>query len=211
MNLFTVEYGTFWVWEAENGLPPPVRPRANAIFEEILPGDLSGLANVMDSRSLENARRRLEGRRRCFALQLGGNIISYGWVTFGRESVGELEREFNLAPDEAYIWDCATVPGWRRKGCYSALLSLIIMQLYGEGTPRAWIGASRQNKPSVHGIAKAGFEQVLELTYRRFWVLVVISLREAPYATGRLVSMAADILLNAHEKRIGRFAFGLKT
>jgi len=165
----------------------------------------------MDSPGAENAISRLQSHRRCFTLQVDGEIACYGWVTHGPETAGELEREFNLTRDEAYIWDCATLPGWRRQGLYSALLSGIIRRLHEEGVPRAWIGASRLNQPSVHGIANAGFQQVVDLTYRRILFLVAMSLRQAPQAPARLVTRAAEILLRDREKRIGSLALGVRT
>ena len=210
MQPWVVEYGTFWALETNHGLPPICPARVEVAFEEVGSADLDDLALAMNLPTSEPIQRRLQGNRRCFNLRIAGQIAAYGWVTRGVECVGELERQFHLHDDEAYIWDCGTVPAWRRQRCYSALLSCLIYRLHREGIPRIWIGASRQNQPSILGIANAGFQQVVDLTYRRFYRLTLLWFREAPTALPPLVSAAYRILLNEHERRFGQLAIGYK-
>ena len=96
----------------------------------------------------------------------------------------------SLHDDNAYIWDGGTVPTWRGQRCYSALLSHIIYQLHREGAPRIWIGASRQNQPSVRGFANAGFKPVVDLTYRRFYSLTLMWIQHVPSTRHPLLSAA---------------------
>ena len=210
MQPWTVEYGTLWAWETGNGLPPLCPARVEAVFEEVGVAGINDLAVAMNLSTPEQIQQRLRSNRRCFSLRVAGQIIAYGWVTHGVEYVGELERQFQLRDEETYIWDCGTVPGWRGQRCYSALLSHIIYQLHEEGTPRIWIGASRQNRPSVQGFINAGFQWVLDLTYRRFYRLTILWFQESPTALPPLASAAYRILLNNHERRLGRLAMGLK-
>ncbi len=210
MPPWTVEYGTLWALQTDNSLPPLYPARVEIDFTELGPNEVGGLASAMNLPSPKPIEQRLQGNRRCFIARVNGQIASYGWVTRGVERVGELERQFNLGNDEAYIWDCATVPAWRRQGCYSALLNHIIYRLHDEGVARLWIGASRQNQPSIQGIANAGFNQIVDVTYHRFFRLTVLWFREAPTAPPALVSAAYCILLNRHERRFGPLAIGYK-
>jgi ribosomal protein S18 acetylase RimI-like enzyme len=210
MPLWAVEYGTLWAWETGNGLPPFCPARLEVEFQEIGIADLADLAAAMNLPTPAPIQQRLQGNRRCFSLKAAGQIITYGWVTFGVERVGELERQFHLHDDEAYIWDCGTVPAWRGQRGYSALLSQIIYRLHAEGIPRIWIGASRQNQPSIQGFANAGFQPVIDLAYRRFFRLTLLWFRVAPNAVPALVSAAYRILLNEHERRLGQLAIGYK-
>ena len=82
--------------------------------------------------------------------------------------------------------------------------------LQKEGVPLIWIGASRLNQPSVRGIATAGFQQVLDLTYRRFFQVTLLWLHHPPAENRPLITEAYRILLNKHERRIGRIALGWK-
>ena len=210
MPPWAVEYGTLWAWEAGNGLPPLCLARVAVEFNEVGLADLADLAAAMNLPTPAPIRQRLQGNRRCFSLRAAGQIITYGWVTFGVERVGELERQFHLHDDEAYIWDCGTAPAWRGQRGYSALLSQIIYRLHAEGIPRIWIGASRQNQPSIQGFVNAGFQPVIDLAYRRFFRLTLLWFRVAPNAAPALVSAAYRILLNEHERRWGQLAIGYK-
>lgn len=202
------EDGTLWVLEPGMGLPPPCPARVEVTFREVGTADLPTLTAAMNLPTPAVIQQRLESGRRCFALWVGDQIASYGWVTHGVESVGELERRFNLHDDEAYIWDCGTLPDWRQKRCYSALLSGIIYQLHREGVARIWIGAGRPNKASIQGFANAGFRPVIECDYRRYGRLTLLWIRPVGDAPADLVTAAYRILLNEHEQRLGRLAVG---
>lgn len=231
MQLWTTEYGTLWAWQPTKGLPPRCQPRIEVTLAEVgtkWPADEAShrdeiasvsdeLAAAMNLASTEPIRQRLQGRRRCFYLRLAGQteherrpIVAYGWVTCGVECVGELERQFNLRQDEAYLWDFATLPAWRGQRLYSALLSHIIYRLHEENVTRIWIGASRQNQPSIQGFANAGFQHVVDVTYCRFYRLTWLWIHQALTLKRPLVAAAYRILINAHEQRFGRLAIGYK-
>ncbi|MEW5958340.1 MAG: GNAT family N-acetyltransferase [Chloroflexota bacterium] len=210
MQQWVVEHGTLWALETGDGLPPACSARVETVFKELEAGELDDLTAAMSLPSSELIHRRLEGNRRCFILKIDGRLATYGWVTHGVETVGELEREFHFRDDETYIWDCVTLPAYQRQRCYSALLSHIIYRLHHEGVPRIWIGASVPNDPSVRGFANAGFQPVIDLTYRRFYRLTILWFQQAPAAFPHLVSAAYRILVNNHEQRLGRLAIGYK-
>ena len=213
MQRWAAEDGALWALETENGLPPPCAAQVDVAFAEVGDDEIEALAAAMDLASAEPVRQRLSGpapgKRRCFTLRVSGEIAAYGWVTQGVEVVGELERRFNLHEREAYIWDCRTLPAWRRKGLYSALLSQIIVRLHEEDTPRIWIGASQHNRPSIRGFANAGFEPVIELAYRRLYRLTLMWITEAERAPAPQVAAAYRILINEHERRVGRLVVGI--
>jgi GNAT superfamily N-acetyltransferase len=209
MKLWAREDGTLWVWDPASGVPPRCQARIEVEFAEVESAEVDRLAAAMNQSS-ETVRRRLATGRRCFVLKVADDIAAYGWVTHGVEQVGELERQFNLHPDEAYLWDFATRPSWRGQGLYSALLSHIIYRLHDEGAALVWIGASRQNAPSVKGFENAGFQWVVDVIYRRFWRLTLFTVQPNPSAPAWLVTAADRIMINRRERRFGRFALGYK-
>lgn len=208
MRPWTRENGALWVVEMGNGLPPPCLARAAVTFAETQPEDVAELAAAMNLPSAEPIWQRFQDKRRCFHLRVDGQIATYGWVTQGVECVGELERQFHLHQDEAYIWDCGTVAAWRRQRFYSALLSSLIVRLHEEGVARIWIGASRQNRPSLRGFANAGFQPVVECRYGRVHRLTLLWIQHTPAAPRPLIQAAYRILLNSHERRLGPVAIG---
>jgi ribosomal protein S18 acetylase RimI-like enzyme len=210
MRSWSVEYGTLWAWQAGSDLPPPCPARLAVTFTEATEPDLAALSLALNLPSPAPLQERRHNKRRCFILKTEEQIVSYGWVTHGSEHVGELERHFQLRPDEVYIWDCGTLPAWRDQRCYSALLNHLIYHLQPEGVPHIWIGASRQNRPSVQGIANAGFSHVLDLTYRRFYGLTLLWFQQAPRVRPGLIAAAYRLLLADHEQRFGPLAIGYK-
>jgi hypothetical protein len=208
MPPFTIEYGTFWALRTADGLPPLCTPKVTVEFSEVETANIADLTTAMDLPDSSLIEQRFQGRRRCFIFRIDGRIAAYGWVTQGEEQVGEMERTFHLRDDEAYIWHCGTIPEDRQKGLYSALLSQIIYQLAGEEIPRIWIGASRLNKPSIQGIANAGFHRVFNATYRRLLFLTIMWFRESTYQLPALIPDGYRIMLSSHEKRIGPLAIG---
>jgi ribosomal protein S18 acetylase RimI-like enzyme len=95
--------------------------------------------------------------------------VAYGWVTLGEERIAEVEGTIRVGPGEAYIWDCATLPAWRGRGLYPALLRAIAQDLAAEGLEWVWIAARRENRPSLRGFEKAGYVPMADIDYWRLW------------------------------------------
>ena len=167
IHLWAFERGTLWVREANGNDALSVQPNVRAILGEAHPEAADALARAMGASGVATVIERFSEGRRCFVAQVNGAIASYAWVSRGVERIGELERSFRMAPEEAYIWDCATLPPYRSQRLYCALLSHLASHLFRDGITRLWIGASASNSYSIRGFATAGFQHVLDLTYLR--------------------------------------------
>jgi ribosomal protein S18 acetylase RimI-like enzyme len=211
MQLWAAERGTLWALNTADGLPPRCQARVANRFKQLGSADIADLAAAMNGAGPQLIEERLRSGRRCFGLLVEGQIASYGWVTKGIEEVGELERDFQLPAEEAYIWDCRTVPAWQRQRLYSALLSQLIALLHQERVPRIWIGSSRQNQPSIRAFENAGFKPVLDLTYYRLYRLTWMWITLDPSAPTPLVSAAHRILISPRERRLGSFVIGFRS
>jgi GNAT superfamily N-acetyltransferase len=147
-----------------------------AIFVRVGPEATQALDHAMSLDDPSEVRHRFASGRRCYGAVVENNLAAYGWVTFDEEQIGEMGLRIRLVPGEAYIWDCATAPPYRRLGLYTALLTHIVSELRGEGLCRVWIGADGDNMASQKGIARAGFRPVADLLAARavatrpFWV-----------------------------------------
>lgn len=156
-------YGKFWVFERAWLVPTNVLPRVPATFERIGPGAALYLANAMQLDDPAPIIERFTPQRRCYTAWVDQVIAAYGWVSFEYEDIGEIELRLRLRPGEAYVWDCATLPEYRRQGLYSSLLTHILRELRAENLERVWIGAESINLPSLQGIARAGFMHVADI------------------------------------------------
>jgi hypothetical protein len=211
MKFWAAEDGTFWVVDPSDGLPPLFEARVAMSFEEAETADIPSLTSAMNLPDSKLIYQRMQNGRRCFVLKVADEIVTYGWVTHGIESVGELERQFNLRHDEAYIWHCGTVPNWRGQHGYSSLLNRIVHHLYYENISFIWIGASRQNEPSIQGIINAGFRPVVDVIYRRLYRFTLFWVIHDAEAKQDHISTAYRILINNFERRWGHLALGYKS
>ncbi len=178
-----------------------------AIFSEVHREDVETIAHAMGLPDPAHVLHRLASGKKCYAARMDGEIAVYGWVSRSVECVGEIEHEIRLQPEEAYIWDCATLPRYRRNGYYTALLSFITARLQKEGTKRVWIGSSLDNYPSLRGFARAGFRPVITLYFARLFNLSVLWVTGDPSAPGYLVESARQIMTANWKSHWGLFVF----
>src|SRR5260370_38645437 len=99
---------------------------------------------------------RIDTWRNGVVSRIEGILVSYGWVTFDEEDIGELGLSIRLKAGEAYIWNCATLPAYRGQRLYPALLAHMVGELHRQGLHRVWIGTDTDNLPSQSGMALAG-------------------------------------------------------
>ncbi|HEX6384007.1 MAG TPA: GNAT family N-acetyltransferase [Anaerolineae bacterium] len=201
--------GVIWAIDlAGQNLPAPIEPRVEARFKEIGPELAGALAQAMGRSAAESVQQRLAGNRCAFALSVEGELASYCWISQGVEQVGEMERTIRLPAGEAYIWDCATLPAYRRQGLYTALLCLMVQRLAAEGLQRIWIGANLDNLPSLRAFARAGFRPVLTLTYGRLLGLHISLAAADSEAPGELVAAARQLFSIEGEWSSGPLSVG---
>ncbi len=168
--------GTLWVRNLDWPVPENAAPRVPATFRCIGPDEIDSLAQVMRLDDPAILQQRFASGKRCYVAQVEGALAAYGWVSFDEEEIGEIRLRIHLMSGEAYIWDCATAPAYRRLRLYSALLLHIADQLRAEGLCRVWIGADGDNVASQQGMALADFRPVADLVVARvlamrlFWV-----------------------------------------
>lgn len=155
--------GTFWIVDLAQPLPPASAPRLPTTFLRLDQRDASELAQAMRCDNKAIVRRRFDAGKHCYGGKIAGEIATYGWVTFDQEHIGELGLTIHLAPGDAYIWDCATLPAYRGQRLYATLLSYMVSTLHDLGQRRVWIGADADNLPSQVGMINAGFQPVIDI------------------------------------------------
>ncbi len=183
-------------------------PRIAAAFAELSESDADSMASAMGLKNPKQIMRRLAQSRRCFAAKTEGNIVAYGWVSTGRECIGEMGRQIHLQADEAYVWDCVTLPAYRRLGLYTALLSFINNTLLEDGYRRIWIGSNLDNQPSIRGFANAGYQPAVAITHVRITSLNLYWVGRARVARRQLAAAARDALSMESDRKLGPLLFG---
>jgi ribosomal protein S18 acetylase RimI-like enzyme len=166
--------GTIWMVDLDEPMPA-ITPLVAAVFRRAGPESAPALAAAMGGAAAE-VQERFETGRSCYTAWVDSQLAAYGWVSFDEEMIGELNLRLRLLPGEAYIWDCATLPAFRQKRLFSALLVYLVNELRAGPLCRAWIGADLDNVASQRGIARAGFHGVADLMIapvqgpRQVWV-----------------------------------------
>jgi GNAT superfamily N-acetyltransferase len=191
--------GTIWMLNLDEPAPA-IQPSIPATWHRAGLDLLPVLISTTGHENRAELLRRFETGRRCYTAWVGDQLASYGWVSFDEEHIGELNLRIKLLPGEAYIWDCATIPAFRRNHLYSALLSYIIAELRSEGLCRAWIGADMDNQPSQRGIARAGFHHVADLVMARVLTLRQVWVQGQPGIPDHIVAEARRSFLNDRDK-----------
>jgi len=191
--------GTIWMLNLDEPTPV-ITPRVKANFRRLDPDLAPALAATLGRNASSDIFKRLESGRHCYSAWVGDQLTAYGWVSFDNEYIGELNLRIRLLPGEAYIWDCATLPAFRQKRLYSALLVHILGELRSGQLCRAWIGADLANTISQKGIAHAGFHHVADLVVARVLTLRQVWVQGLPNAPDHIVAEARRAFLNNRDK-----------
>jgi len=191
--------GTIWMLDLDQRMPV-VKPQLDASFGRVSTESIPELAVAVGNDSSAEILQRFESGRRCYAAQVDNQFVAYGWVSFKEEFVGELNLRIRLLSGEAYIWDCATLPDFRQKHLYSALLAYIVGELRAEKFRRIWIGADLANSISQRGITRAGFIHVADLLVARVLALRQVWVQGLPEIPENLVAEARRAFLNNRDQ-----------
>jgi GNAT superfamily N-acetyltransferase len=192
--------GVFWVFHLDWPTPSGLAPRLPATFVRLGPEAADTLASAMGLEDSSEVLRRFEAGRLCYAAQVEGALAAYGWVSFIEEQIGEIHLRVRLVPGEAYIWDCATLPAYRKQRLYTALLAHVLGELRAEGLCRAWIGTNQENVASQKGIALAGFQPVADVVVERVLAMRQVWVRGRPGVPEHIVEAARRVLLDDRDQ-----------
>ena len=152
-----MSFATFWIEDTFTPIP-------------ILPGFSAGPASDWDELAeinhLSDAEviDRLNDGHRPYVARIDDQPVAYGWLATSKVSIGELNINVELPPDDRYLWDFATLPDWQGRGLYPRLLQAILEQEI-QNVKRFWIIHAPENLPSGVGMSKAGFEFVGQLSF----------------------------------------------
>jgi GNAT superfamily N-acetyltransferase len=97
-----------------------------------------------------------------FVAYINHRPAGFGWMARSKAKIGELNHEFILPRKNRYLWNFRTLADYRGLGIYPALLQHIL-QYEGDNVNRFWIIHAPENKSSLKGIVKSGFEYVGKL------------------------------------------------
>ncbi|MBI1282519.1 MAG: GNAT family N-acetyltransferase [Anaerolineaceae bacterium] len=129
------------------------------------PSDDAVLLARLAKLDVENVQTRLCEGHVPYIAWLDDMPVAYGWVATQTAHIGELDLHITLSVRSRYLWDFATLPDWRGRGIYPHLLQAILTAESSDAE-QFWIIAAPENRASGVGIAKAGFQNVANLSFQ---------------------------------------------
>lgn len=85
---------------------------------------------------------------------IGGEAVGVGWAA---RAENLRSRRDHLRDADVIIQKCFTLPKFRNRGVFTALLQRMVTDLRASGAERIFIKARSWNEPSISAIEKAGF------------------------------------------------------
>ena len=156
-------HGTLWMLDLAGASPMQADAQASVSWECAGSEMALPLSQAMGLAAPTEVLQRFTRRCKCYLGKIEREIATYGWVSFDDEHIGELDLTIRMPANNAYIWDCATLPAYRGLRLYPALLAYILSELRAGGIARVWIGADEDNVASQKGMALAGFRPMIDI------------------------------------------------
>lgn len=179
-------------------LPRPEPTCAGGVLVEVREaGPIAPLAEAMEVDATVVRERLERGCRAFVACPRVGEVVSWLWVSTGREWAPPLRRELRFAPDECYGWNAGTLEPHRGRGLFTGLLRCAGWRMEQEGSRVMWGGILDENLASQRANAGAGMRPILRLTAIHDSEPARLRVRRADYADRELVRRARRILSSA--------------
>lgn len=147
-------YGLFYCRRWNDPLPPLDLPQQLTTQ----PADsLDAISAQCGFTRLELERRVAEGHQPWLA-RIGDDLAGWGWMATRAAHIGGLELSLALPSGDRYLWDFVTLPEWRGRRIYPALIQA--MMRADLAAERFWIGHDMANQASRRGILRAGMTDI---------------------------------------------------
>lgn len=120
------------------------------------PEDMDELGKIEDrSVTAEQMRRRLEQGQTCLALKIDGQVAAFTWANL-KQCPYPQGWEFDLAEDEAYLFDAYTSKAYRGRNLAASLRYYQYEELARAGRRRYYSVTLASNQPSLRFKKKVG-------------------------------------------------------
>ena len=176
----------------ERSLEVPAPPVTLPAGVELVVMDRDHVTADLRDRWHPEAEQRLREGQACVVARHGTEVVAYCWLTRTPVLVDEVGHAVVLAPDEVYYYDAFTVPEWRGRGLFLAVLSHGLALARTWGAKRALIFADTKNAASRRVIERAGFEIVHTVSRVALWRLTRLWFRGGRPVSSRVTLVKGE-------------------
>jgi RimJ/RimL family protein N-acetyltransferase len=100
------------------------------------------------------------GLDQCYMGFVDDEIAHIAWIYYPHEAKRHPTRFRRLRSDEVAIANCVTLPAFRGRGVYPAVLRQLLARLQSEGYRHCYMYIDAGNEPSRRGVMKVGLAPV---------------------------------------------------
>ena len=144
-----------------NDPAPQLTPAPGLTIERL---DDVALMGALQGRTEAEIGARFDAGHRAYVARSGGEPAAWGWAATRSATIGELGTTFQIPARERYLWNFVTLAAHRGKGIYPRLLDAIVRAESAEADS-FWVAYAPENHASGAGVRKAGFTDLVELSF----------------------------------------------
>jgi SAM-dependent methyltransferase/ribosomal protein S18 acetylase RimI-like enzyme len=147
-----------------------VMPSLPVVFGLLKETEVDEYVSLRSDSEPAEVRRRLfrkGGEQKCFTVRYEGRLVHVCWVATGRAWIEYLDREVVLAPDEAYLYDGFTAPGFRGHNISPARSSYAQRTLRQAGYQRLLATVMPENRRAIPPVERSGYQATGSLGFFR--------------------------------------------
>jgi RimJ/RimL family protein N-acetyltransferase len=155
-KLLTVE--TYLAYRIDlAGVPPQPANNLPLALRRAVDADFRSFRNLPAPFPRHAEFREKFGLDQCYIGTIDGEIAHLAWIYYPGESNRHPTRFRRFRSDEVAIANCVTLPRFRGKGVYPAVIRQLLPQLRSEGYRYCYMYIDVENLASRRGVEKVGF------------------------------------------------------
>jgi GNAT superfamily N-acetyltransferase len=144
---------------------PEISARVPIVFDLLKETEMVEYINFRPDADPSEIRSRWRRGHRCIVGRHAGQIVNAGWVCTSSARIGELTREIELAPDEAFLYDGFTSPHFRGQKIHQARHAWILRMCRDAGIRRVIGHVRPNNSAQIRALERLGYQSFAVMGY----------------------------------------------
>ena len=153
-------WGTEIIYEYSLAMPiEEIKPKIKVTIRTALKEDLDKFKGIVNERKMKLFKERFKKDRICFIALYQEKIAYFGWISFDDEYESIFQIKVRVENQEAYWFDCHTMPEYRQNGLHGAVTARALTYLKDKGCKKVLTHVMNDNIYSRKAFKKVGFTE----------------------------------------------------